>query len=630
MSYGFCRAGHAAAFVSIIALAASGWALRAAAAEDVAERAKQVLAQEAGVPAEELTISGASVLQDGAMRRFKVADPQGNVHGVTLDASGNRVSDTAVERALAEVDERGFVGKLEKELAEALATRDGQPLNVVYWLADDATDLPIREETETESAREARFAAIRAHVAAVQQPVLARLAETGHQVIYQAEYAPVVVASGSGQAIRAMEAAPGVSRVYLERVHEPRLNISKFVVQATTVHGRGIRGAAERVGIVEAGRVGAHPNLPAARRILCRPTASSTVSGHKTNAAGVIQSNNATNTGVSPNITLVDGIGADFSDAEMMAATDCVITQNATAINMSFGSETNGVFDAFARYVDTVSYNTGRTIVVAISNICANRMGSPEIAFNALAVGSFSDRNTKAFGDDRHSCAPAIVPAHSAFLDPLSPNNDREEPDLVAPGHSICTTTAGGGFSCVSGTSFAAPHVTGAVGLLQDRSPVFNAQGERARAILMASARHNIEGATRLSERDGAGALMTAAADRVLINNQSWWFSTSGDATGFPHDQTFVANAGQKVRFVVVWAHKMPLGSTATEPTTDLDLTVLDPSGAFVAGSVSFDNSYEIVEFTAPVTGTYTARISNFRSSPGSEFIGLAASRTNS
>ena len=78
-----------------------------------------------------------------------------------------------------------------------------------------------------------------------------------------------------------------------------------------------------------------HGNLPAARRILCRPTASSSVSGHKTNVAGVIQSNNAANTGVAPNITLVDGIGADFSDAEMMAATDCVVSQNATAINMT-------------------------------------------------------------------------------------------------------------------------------------------------------------------------------------------------------------------------------------------------------------------------------------------------------
>jgi hypothetical protein len=168
------------------------------------------------------------------------------------------------------------------------------------------------------------------------------------------------------------------------------------------------------------------------------------------------------------------------------------------------------------------------------------------------------------------------------------------------------------------------------VGLLQDRLAVFNSQTERARAIIMASARHNIEGASRLSERDGAGALMTAAADRVLLNGQSWWFSTLGDATGFPRNQTFTATAGQKVRVVVAWSHKMPLGDTSTEPTTDLDLTVLRPGGASVGASTSFDNSFEIVEFTAPVTGTYTARISNLRPSAGAEFVGLAVSRTNS
>jgi len=55
---------------------------------------------------------------------------------------------------------------------------------------------------------------------------------------------------------------------------------------------------------------------------------------------------------------------------------------------MSFGSETNGVFDAFARYVDQAVYNTGRTISVAGPNFCSSQMG-PEIAFNVLVVGAF-------------------------------------------------------------------------------------------------------------------------------------------------------------------------------------------------------------------------------------------------
>jgi hypothetical protein len=67
-----------------------------------------------------------------------------------------------------------------------------------------------------------------------------------------------------------------------------------------------------------------------------------------------------------------------------------------------------------------------------------------------------------------------------------------------------------------------------------------------------------------------------------------------------------------------------------TEPTTDLDLTIIDPNGGLVINSANHDNNYEIVEFTAAVSGTYTAQISNFRSSSGTERIGLAISQSDS
>jgi hypothetical protein len=145
----------------------------------------------------------------------------------------------------------------------------------------------------------------------------------------------------------------------------------------------------------------------------------------------------------------------------------------------------------------------------------------------------------------------------------------------------------------------------------------------------MASARKNIEGNSRLSELDGTGSVQAAAAIRVLLNNQSYFFERPGGSAGFPINQNFTASAGQRTRVVVVWSHK-PSGSSSEQPTTDLDLVVLRPGGMVVGSSESFDNTYEIVQFVAPVTGTYRARISNLRPSAGTEFIGLAVSRTNS
>jgi hypothetical protein len=560
--------------------------------------------------------------------RFKVVDDAGNVHAVDTDAAGRPVGREAVEQAIRQVGHAGFVGKVETALASRMAAQgEAATTNVVYWVRRAGTVEPLRGDDVTEDEYEARLAAVSARMAAVQQPLVDHLRATGHRVIYRARYAPAVVATSSTAGIRAAESRGDVERIYLERVHQPRLNISRAVVQATTVNGRGFIGTGERVGVVEPGRIAAHPNLPAAQRILCRPGAAAFTSGHKTNVAGVIQSNHGVRRGMARGITIVDGIGANFSDAEMMAATDCVIAQGATAINMSFGSETNGVFDPFARFVDSTAYFTGRTIVPAISNVCGNRMGSPEIAFNALAVGAFGDGNTTGFANDVPACTGAVT--FSAFLDPLSVHGDREEPDVVAPGHLIDTTNAAGGFSNANGTSFAAPHVTGGVGLLRDRLAALHTQTERVRAIVMAAARHNLEGATRLSERDGAGGLMLAAADRVLINNQSFFFTAPGGTTGFPINQTFTATAGQTVRVAIAWAHKSPGGDALTQPTTDLDLAVRAPGGASMGASLSFDNSYEIVEFRAPVSGVYTATISNFRASEGAEFIGLAVSRTN-
>lgn len=594
----------------------------------LAEKAKSVVSEAKGIPVTKLSIAKVAPLADTGIRQYKLMDTKGNIHGVDLDAFGNPVSREVVDQALQEINNRGFVGKLEAELADLLKQRDdSQTINVIFWMKG-TTSPPRRGDRVTPEEYEANLRTIKNQVAAIEKPLVDMLKAKGQRILYQAQYAPAVAAAVKPSRIKASEARSDVERIYLERVNKPRLNISRQVVQANIVNKRGITGYGIRVGVVEPGRIGSHTNLPrGAQRILCRPTASTTISEHKTNVAGVVQSTNATYRGMAPSITIVDGIGANFSDSEMIAATDCVIANGAVAVNMSFGSETNGYFDAFARYVDRVVYNTGRTISVAISNICANRMGSPEIAFNVLAVGAFGDNNTTSWGDDVPPCRRVVD--FSAYLDPLSPHGDREEPDIVAPGHSIITTNTVNGFSDVNGTSFAAPHVTGGVGLLNHRRPTLNDQAEEVRAIMMASARHNIEGISRLSERDGAGAILLAAADSVELSTNSMFIVTPGGTGGFPITPSFYASAGQKVRVAIAWSHKSPSGDTLTQPTTDLDLRVYNPSGVIVTSSISFDNSYEIAEFTATTTGYYTSKISNHRSSAGNEFIGWAVSRTD-
>lgn len=592
------------------------------------QEAKLRLFQSRGIPPESLTVVKEATLADTGITRFKMRDSQGKIYNVSIDASGNPVNEQALRQAVEAIENKGFEGKIEAELAKLLGQRSNNTAIDVVILLKGETVAPIQRNVQTRAQLDANLTQIRSVNAAKAKPLMNQLQGNNQQIIYRSDYAPVVVARVTPEMIEKMAARSDVERIYLEGVGAPRLDVSRVVVQANTVNNRGFSGGGQKVGVVEPDRIGNHPNLPAAQRVLCRPESSTIISDHKTEVAGVIQSTDATDRGIAPAITIIDGIGADYSDSEMIAATDCVISKGASAINFSFGSETDGSFDAWARYVDEVIYNARITVSISISNFCELKMGSPEVAFNLLAVGAFGDNNTTNFSDDIAACTRNVN--FSAFLDPDSPNNDREEPDIVAPADQIMMPTSGGGFVNSSGTSFAAPHVTGGVGLLRQRKAALFSQPEEVRAILMASARHNIEGSSRLSERDGAGAIMLAAADKVAANGLSKFFSNNGAASKFPINSTFTADSGQKVRVAIAWAHKMPAGSTSTQPTTDLDLTVKQPNGSAIATSASLDNNYEIVEFTAPVKGTYTAVISNSRASTGTEYIGLAVSKTNS
>src|SRR5262249_40521119 len=66
--------------------------------------------------------------------------------------------------------------------------------------------------------------------------------------------------------------------------------------------------------------------------------------------------------------------------------------------------------------------------------------------------------------------------------------------------------------------------------------------------------------------------------------------------------------AGQRVKVAIAWDSQSAGGAGPNVLGADIDLSVLDPSNAFVCGSASVQNAWESCEFTAPVSGTYTFR----------------------
>jgi subtilisin family serine protease len=619
--------GQVVASLITAVLVLGGVAWRSAQAQQPRSAAAAVkeVAERTGVPISSLQVLRAASLGPGGIARFKILNTQdGTIYGADLDLQGNSVSEETVMQAVAAAPRQSFRGKLEAELADRIDRSDeDETFRVGVWVKSHPMRGPADRPTTTEQAIALR-AIITDEVTDFLSPIREYLRTAAIPVIYQSQYAPLIFVEASTPQIRALASQDDVEVIFRERVHQPRLDISKQVVRADIVNAAGIQGQGVLAGVLEAG----HPQLDnpfLGGVIRCLPENPTTVNAHQTQVAGVIRSLHPTFTGIAPAATLISGNAVDFSDPQLIAANDCLINQMVPTINMSFGVETQGFFDAFARYVDNTVYNTGTSVNVAVSNVCAFRIGSPEIAFNVNAVGGFGDMNTVDFGDDVHGCE--TPDNFSAFMDPFSPHNDREEPDVVAPGDLIITTTPSGitPEPGVVGTSFAAPHVTGTTALLMQRKPALEAQAEEVRAILMASAWHNIEGDPRLSERDGAGAILASKADEVLVNGESSFFIRPGGTAGFPIETPVFAFAGEQIRIAIAWSHKA--GDMGTQPSTDLDLLVFAPEGKLVAISASFDNSYEIVLVTAPVDGTYTVQITNFRPSPGAEFIGQAISR---
>ena len=140
----------------------------------------------------------------------------------------------------------------------------------------------------------------------------------------------------------------------------------------------------------------------------------------------------------------------------------------------------------------------------------------PETLF-VVSAGN-SGRDVDVSGGGHWPCvdpAPNVIcvanTTRSDGLDPTS-NYGRTSVDLAAPGTDILSTTVGGGYALGSGTSDAAPHVTGVASLLFSARPT--ASAEEVKAAILAGARPVPKLAGRLAV---AGVVDARGALRVFL-----------------------------------------------------------------------------------------------------------------
>ncbi len=225
---------------------------------------------------------------------------------------------------------------------------------------------------------------------------------------------------------------------------------------------------------------------------------------------------------------------------------------------------------------------------------------SPGKALNAITVGNYDDSND-------------VIHISSRYNNPETGN---QKPELSAPGTNI---TAGG--HTKTGTSMASPHAAGFAADLMSAYSWLELRPYYLKALMLSGATNSISGGVG---KVGVGGIDFYRTYYNTINN--YWegtnnsYSTIDSTDDVPNngyiDWNVNLTAGKEVRVAISWlnsgTYTYDHRGDAHPIGMDLDLTVYNPNGGTVGSSNSWDNPYEVVDFTTSTTGTYRVRI--FRS----------------
>ena len=527
---------------------------------------------------------------------------------------------------------------------------------------------------------------LRANAEAV-QPVVDFLQSTGSTILYVSEYAPTVGVELSKEDVYKLARLPEVESISLPP-GEPELCMDQASqnLNANNVWDEGYDGGMSdgsgsptgtqtKVAVVDLGVDFGHENLAHANG----GEYTSGYSEHGTAVAGIIASNHEAYTGIAPGTKILDanyhGLNPETTWDRIISATDWALNEGADIINLSSGfpdenGEYNGNYDSdLCRYFDHIAFEHRRLAVCAAGNdryanvYCTEPyyVESPANAYNVLAVGGIDDKGDLDWTNDdiwwlSHELCPQQSECccqyeHLGYTwkgsSGKNPIDGREKPEVCAPAVGITTAVAETEDEFDEfgwGTSFAAPQVSGIAALLIEKNPTLRDKPELLKAIIMATAIHRVGNSEWEEDNDppsyfqpidmyeGVGTVDAYAAYKCVEEGWIHWVEMEIDEYEDVFEIQFdleEEEVGNTVRFVLNWlAHTdyQGDGSGLYEIRTDLGLQIFGPHNIPCGYSLSDENPWEIVQFTAPYEGTYRALVpvSRFSVDGSWERIGAA------
>lgn len=568
---------------------------------------------------------GTTVVEE---RRFDAASGRIVRHAT---AEGRAVdADQLVRQAIARRHAQN--GKLHPTLVEQLQA--GEARQVAFWLVTPAAQPDLRaaidraraEGASPEDARRVALALARGAVAPGNTAFAAAAGAAGADVTHVDTLTPVVVVRALPAVVRALAARADVDLAYAssdqalpegEPLGETEAMLfnewASRTARTDAVHRRGIDGAGVKVMVNDVGAVATtNPFLPPIVTGLA-----GTPQAHATAVAGIIASRQSPNKGAAPGLAQLYSYGA-ASDTGAQQAWAWGMAQGISFGNCSWWNGQKGQIQFLDRYFDYII----RNFAVMLFKSSGNQGGSdgkittPGCGYNMIASGNATDQNTLDWNGDAMSSS-------SSWVNPLE---GHDKPEVSACGTTITTTTTASPWIGAqgSGTSYASPVTCGIAALLAQTDPALQAQPEVVRALLMAGAFHNVEGAAALSDRDGTGHVDAAASQSATARGQFHRATlTPASFTGVFYDVQVPLVANDETRLCAVWFSQANSAYSTDVLQMDLDLQVWFGS-TLVATSTSLVNPFEIVQFVPPQTGTYTIRLQNQRFLGSSEPFALA------
>jgi serine protease AprX len=484
---------------------------------------------------------------------------------------------------------------------------------------------PVASKVSTDLLDDAQNGTVQAIVQFRRPPQssdLADIAATGGTLKRSFRHVPAAVFTLPVQALKGISAHPQVLYVSPDRALKGQLEFAAPAVGADIAFTSGWTGNGIGIAIVDSGVNPEHPDLKGrilrSENFVANDVAANDPYGHGTHVAVAAAGNATASTGnsyivsfrgIAPRTNILDFRVLDANgkgtDSAVIAAIDRAIDlkslYNIRVLNLSLG---RGIVEQYA--LDPLcqaverAWNAGIVVVVAAGNNGRDTsmgtsgygtISSPANSPYAITVGAMKDMGTVSPADDLMASYSSKGPT---LLDQVV------KPDLVAPGNLVIAgmpATAGlrtampdnvvpvayykinnnastsSVYFRLSGTSVAAPIVSGAAALLLQKTPGLTPDQVKAR--LMKTARKSfpatssstdpVTGATYNVTYDlftvGAGYLDIPAA----LNNTDWAFGTAASPKAIYDpavgSTTVVLDSGSLWTNAVIWGSAVVWGS---------------------------------------------------------------------